>query len=303
MSSCIIDAEIVAVDGSGVLLPFQTLMNRARKDVDESAVSIHVQVFLFDLMQLNGTSLLHVPFRLRDDLMRACFKPVANRLDFVRAERFVHAAGEEHDVAAVRAFLRSSFEARCEGVMVKVLGPPVVDIGGLGVDAALQRIVASLPPPELGKLHSSVDFAGTRQHAAARLARAVEGGPAALSAAAATASQPQAKRPKPGSAAAKRREASLHEEGREAGAEVGAETAAALGRHVDGNGPSSEGDVDLALSTYQPSKRCENWLKVRWREVTLHDCGCGSCAQAPFFLSFFLLVGASGEEGLCRGHD
>jgi DNA ligase-1 len=221
-------------------------MNRARKDVDESAVSINVQVFLFDLMQLNGKTLLHVPFRHRDELMRSTFSPMANRLDFVEARRFSHEADDGHDAAAVREFLHASFGARCEGIMVKVLGPALVDVG-VSPDDALQRIVAQLPPPELTRLHEDIDFRSTRQAAALRLDEALKAGPAKLSTAAGAAAgataggKAAAKRPKAGSAAAKRQVDAEGEEGEEV--------------HRSG--------VNLALSTYQPSKRCENWLKVR----------------------------------------
>lgn len=219
-------------------------MNRARKDVDENAVSINAKVFLFDLMQLNGETLLHVPFRHRDELMRSTFSPITNRLDFVEARRFSHEADDGHDAAAVREFLQASFGARCEGIMVKVLGPALVDVG-VSPDDALQRIVAQLPPPELTRLHEDIDFCSTRQAAALRLDEALKAGPAKLSAAAGTAAgaaaggKAAAKRPKTGSAAAK--------------------------SQVDaaGEGEAHSNGVDLALSTYQPSKRCENWLKVR----------------------------------------
>lgn len=55
ITSCIVDAEIVAVDPtSGNLQSFQELSNRARKDVKLSEVKVSVCVYAFDLMLLEG---------------------------------------------------------------------------------------------------------------------------------------------------------------------------------------------------------------------------------------------------------
>ena len=48
------DAEIVAMDANGNILPFQELSNRARKDVKLSEVKVLVGVYAFDLMYLDG---------------------------------------------------------------------------------------------------------------------------------------------------------------------------------------------------------------------------------------------------------
>lgn len=55
VQSFIIDAEIVAIDPvTKALLTFQTLANRARKDVNIHEVKVKVGVYAFDLMYLNG---------------------------------------------------------------------------------------------------------------------------------------------------------------------------------------------------------------------------------------------------------
>lgn len=55
VQSFIVDAEIVAIDPhTKALLTFQTLTNRARKDVNINEVKVKVGVFAFDLMYLNG---------------------------------------------------------------------------------------------------------------------------------------------------------------------------------------------------------------------------------------------------------
>lgn len=57
VQSFIIDAEIVAIDPTTsppTLLTFQTLANRARKDVNIHEVKVKVGIYAFDLMYLNG---------------------------------------------------------------------------------------------------------------------------------------------------------------------------------------------------------------------------------------------------------
>lgn len=57
VQSFIIDAEIVAIDPTTsppTLLTFQTLANRARKDVSIHEVKVKVGIYAFDLMYLNG---------------------------------------------------------------------------------------------------------------------------------------------------------------------------------------------------------------------------------------------------------
>ncbi|KAJ3029370.1 hypothetical protein HDV00_009622 [Rhizophlyctis rosea] len=116
-TSFIIDSEVVAVDDSGTVQPFQTLTNRARKNVDVRDVKVKVKVFVFDLMFLNGESLIKEPFRVRRDKMREAFVEVEGRFGFVPQL-------ESNDPEEVQDFLKKSLEAGCEGLMVKMLDKP-----------------------------------------------------------------------------------------------------------------------------------------------------------------------------------
>ena len=70
--SAILDGEIVAIEpGTGKLMPFQLLMRRRRKyGVDEKMEEIPTRVYLFDVLLLDGKSMLDTPYLER----RACLE-------------------------------------------------------------------------------------------------------------------------------------------------------------------------------------------------------------------------------------
>lgn len=117
VTSFIMEGEVVAVDQqTGDLKTFQTLANRARKDVAIGSVTIDVCLFSFDLMYLNGQPLLDRPFRERRDMLRSLFRPVPNRFTFVQS---MDATSQDSDT--VLSFFQSAVAAKCEGIMVKIL--------------------------------------------------------------------------------------------------------------------------------------------------------------------------------------
>ncbi|KAF3004798.1 hypothetical protein E8E13_003085 [Curvularia kusanoi] len=117
VSSFILEGEVVAVDrSSGELKTFQTLANRARKDVVIGAVTIDVCLFAFDLMYLNGEELLNRPFRERRDMLRSLFVEIPHHFTWVKS-----LDATSSDTETVSAFFKSALELKCEGIMVKVL--------------------------------------------------------------------------------------------------------------------------------------------------------------------------------------
>lgn len=117
VSSFILEGEVVAVDReSGELKTFQTLANRARKDVVIGAVTIDVCLFAFDLMYLNGEELLNRPFRERRDMLRSLFVEIPHHFTWVKSLDATSA-----DTETVSAFFKSALDLKCEGIMVKVL--------------------------------------------------------------------------------------------------------------------------------------------------------------------------------------
>ncbi|KAI0968383.1 hypothetical protein F4678DRAFT_442883 [Xylaria arbuscula] len=117
VGSFIMEGEVVAVDQTtGELKNFQTLTNRARKDVAIGSITIDVCLFAFDLMYLNGQPLLDRSFRERRSLLRSLFVEVSNRFTWVRS---LDATSQESE--NVLDFFKQALDLKCEGIMVKIL--------------------------------------------------------------------------------------------------------------------------------------------------------------------------------------
>ncbi|KAH8904744.1 DNA ligase I [Coniochaeta sp. PMI_546] len=117
VESFVMEGEVVAVDrGTGELKNFQTLTNRARKDVDIGSITIDVCLFSFDLMYLNGQSLLDRPFRERRELLRSLFVEIPHHFTWVKS---IDATSQDSE--NVLEFFKSAIDIKCEGIMVKIL--------------------------------------------------------------------------------------------------------------------------------------------------------------------------------------
>ncbi|KAK2590823.1 hypothetical protein QQS21_011487 [Conoideocrella luteorostrata] len=127
VSSFIMEGEVVAVDrDSGDLKNFQTLTNRARKDVDIGSIKVDVCLFAFDLMYLNDQPLLDRSFRERRELLKSLFTEVPHHFTWVKS-----LDATSSDPETVLEFFRSATENKCEGIMVKTLDN-LMDIPYLG---------------------------------------------------------------------------------------------------------------------------------------------------------------------------
>ncbi|KAG9250545.1 putative DNA ligase I [Emericellopsis atlantica] len=115
--SFILEGEVVAVDReTGELKPFQTLANRARKDVAIGSIAIDVCLFSFDLMYLNGQPLLDRSFRERRELLRSLFVEIPHHFTWVQS---LDATSSESET--VLDFFKQATDVKCEGIMVKIL--------------------------------------------------------------------------------------------------------------------------------------------------------------------------------------
>ncbi|KAM6919201.1 DNA ligase 1 [Xenentodon cancila] len=113
--SCVLDSEAVAWDHEKKQIqPFQVLTTRKRKDVDASDIKVQVCVYAFDLLYLNGESLVRQPLCRRRALLKESFSEVEGEFVFARSI-------DSNDTDTIAEFLEQSVRDSCEGLMVKTL--------------------------------------------------------------------------------------------------------------------------------------------------------------------------------------
>ena len=122
VTSFVMDAEVVAFNReTGQLVPFQILSTRKKTaDANESGENtpkVKVIVQAFDLMFLNGESLLNRTLAERRDLLKKNFKPVEGKFQF--ATSLDHT--EDGDSSLIESFLDAAVKGQCEGLMIKTL--------------------------------------------------------------------------------------------------------------------------------------------------------------------------------------
>jgi DNA ligase 1 len=118
VESFVLDSEVVAYNNkTGQLVPFQILSTR--KKTEESAETAKVQVIVqaFDLMYLNGQSLLTKSLSERRELMFQHFQAVPGKFQFARSLDHT----ENGDTTMIEEFLDAAVKGQCEGLMVKTL--------------------------------------------------------------------------------------------------------------------------------------------------------------------------------------
>ena len=171
VSSFILEGEVVAVDQeNGDLKTFQTLTNRARKDVDIGTIQVNVCLFAFDLMYLNGEPLLDRPFRERRGLLRSMFHEKQYRFTWVKS---IDATSQDSET--VQDFLKSAIDIKCEGIMVKVLdnlpNPDLISEDMEGFEALKQELkTPPVTPSKKGKKRSNEEKEEEKRSGARRKA-------------------------------------------------------------------------------------------------------------------------------------
>lgn len=111
---CILDGEAVPYNPeTGELYPFQTVsQRRGRKyDLDQVVKEVPLTVFLFDVLYVDGESLVKEPYRDRRRKLEQLFTESDN---FKLASQIV--SGDEKEISK---FFDSSIEAGCEGIVAK----------------------------------------------------------------------------------------------------------------------------------------------------------------------------------------
>jgi DNA ligase-1 len=113
--SFLAEGEVVAVDAQGRPRPFQEVMRRMTRvhDIDASRKEIPLELRLFDLLWLDGQSLLGAPYRERWAALEALVPEER------RVPRLVTS-----DAAEIEAFLARAMALGHEGLMAKDLSAP-----------------------------------------------------------------------------------------------------------------------------------------------------------------------------------
>ncbi|XP_040280263.1 DNA ligase 1 [Bufo bufo] len=115
VKSCIFDSEAVAWDPQKKQIqPFQVLTTRKRKDVEASDIKVQVCVYAFDMLYLNGESLVREPFSKRRQLLRESFTELEGQFMFATYM-------DTSNTDEISEFLDQSIKDSCEGLMVKTL--------------------------------------------------------------------------------------------------------------------------------------------------------------------------------------
>lgn len=104
VKSFIIDSEIVAWDiNQKQILPFQVLSTRKRKNVEIDNIKVQVCVYVFDLLYINGRSLVTEPLSVRRNILVQNFQEVEGEWKFATAL-------DTNDIDEVQNFLEESIK-------------------------------------------------------------------------------------------------------------------------------------------------------------------------------------------------
>ncbi len=113
-TDAVVEGECVAVNpNTGEFLPFQVITHRrGRKyEIEATAEEIPVTLFLFDILYLNGETLLDMPYQKR----RGALKKVVGETEHVK---ITHPTIVK-DPKSLDEFMEEAVEAGCEGTVVK----------------------------------------------------------------------------------------------------------------------------------------------------------------------------------------
>jgi len=106
----ILEGEVIAVDNEGHPLPFQHLMRRFKRvhEVEDMTEAIPVKLFLFDILYLNGQSLIALPYVQRRQIL------AENAGEIPLTKQTITGSVEEAE-----QFLKEATSAGHEGLMAK----------------------------------------------------------------------------------------------------------------------------------------------------------------------------------------
>lgn len=113
--SFILDCECVAWDlQEQRILPFQVLSTRKRKAAEDEEIKIKVCLFAFDMLHLNGKSLIKLPLSERRKILRDSFNETPGKFMFAQSR-------DVEELEDIQEVLDEAVKSQCEGLMVKAL--------------------------------------------------------------------------------------------------------------------------------------------------------------------------------------
>ncbi|MBS7654310.1 ATP-dependent DNA ligase, partial [Candidatus Bathyarchaeota archaeon] len=111
----ILEGEVIAVSGDGKPMPFQHLMRRFKRvyKIDKIAKSIPVKLYLFDVLYIDGESLINLPYVERRRKLREIVGNIPLTEQIVTS-----------DLSEAKSFLKKAVDEGHEGLMAKRLSSP-----------------------------------------------------------------------------------------------------------------------------------------------------------------------------------
>lgn len=106
----ILEGEVIAVGEGSKPMPFQHLMRRFKRvhEIDRIARSVPIELYLFDILYLNGESIIKTPYIERRDVLRE----VAGSIPLIRQV-------VTSSLSEAEAFLKAAIDEGHEGLMAK----------------------------------------------------------------------------------------------------------------------------------------------------------------------------------------
>lgn len=113
--TCVLDSEAIGVDPhTGELVEFQKTITRKRKhDIVETSLSVPIRFYIFDVLELDGRSLIDKPLRDRKGLLKNLFN---DNESFYKTEYLI-----TNDALELRRFHEAQLENGLEGAVMKKL--------------------------------------------------------------------------------------------------------------------------------------------------------------------------------------
>lgn len=108
----ILEGEVIAVDDKGQPMPFQHLMRRFKRvhELERAAEAVPVRLFLFDILYLNGESLINLPYARRRQILAETSGNLPLTEQLITSE-----------VDEAEKFLKKAVESGHEGLIAKKL--------------------------------------------------------------------------------------------------------------------------------------------------------------------------------------